>query len=320
MNQRQARKIPEDAPTSFVRKRWENVVRTENGLDRRFYELCVLSELKNALRSGDIWVQGSRQFKDFEEYLLPIPRFTEQREQQKLDITVDTNCQSFLDERLTILKHELDKTEQLASQNELPDATVTDSGLKVTPLSNAVPREADTLIRQAYALLPHLKITDLLLEVDGWTGFTGHFTHLKSNDQASDTSLLLTVILADAINLGLTKMAESCPGTTYAKLSWLQAWHIRDETYSAALAEMVNAQAQQSFTTWWGDGTTSSSDGQWFRAGGTGQAAGHFNAKYGNEPGVTLYPHIGSICAFSHQSNQRRSARCDPCTGRPVVP
>ncbi len=28
---------------------------------------------------------------------------------------------------------------------------------------------------------------------------------------------------ADAINLGLTKMAESCPGTTYAKLSWLQA-------------------------------------------------------------------------------------------------
>ena len=37
-------------------------------------------------------------------------------------------------------------------------------------------------------------------------------------------------------------MAESCPGTTYAKLSWLQAWHIRDETYSTALAELVNAQ------------------------------------------------------------------------------
>ncbi|WP_341824578.1 Tn3 family transposase, partial [Escherichia coli] len=42
----------------------------------------------------------------------------------------------------------------------------------------------------------------------------------------------------DAINLGLTKMAESCPGTTYAKLAWLQAWHTRDETYSTALAEL----------------------------------------------------------------------------------
>jgi hypothetical protein len=25
----------------------------EDGIDRRFYELCVLAELKNALRSGD---------------------------------------------------------------------------------------------------------------------------------------------------------------------------------------------------------------------------------------------------------------------------
>jgi NAD(P)-dependent dehydrogenase (short-subunit alcohol dehydrogenase family) len=62
-----------------------------------------------------------------------------------------------------------------------------------------------------------------------WTHFTRHFPHLKSGDLAKDRRLLLTTILADAINLGLTKMAESCPGMTYAKLAWLQAWHIRDE-------------------------------------------------------------------------------------------
>jgi hypothetical protein len=39
--------------------------------------------------------------------------------------------------------------------------------------------------------------------------------------------------LADGINLGLSKMAESCPGTTYAsELSWYDAF--RDETYSSA--------------------------------------------------------------------------------------
>ncbi|GGO84052.1 hypothetical protein GCM10011348_29400 [Marinobacterium nitratireducens] len=59
----------------------------------------------------------------------------------------------------------------------------------------------------------------MLLEVDEWTGFTRHFTHLKSGDLTKNKRLLLTTILADAINLGLTKMAESCPGTTYAKLS-----------------------------------------------------------------------------------------------------
>lgn len=91
----------------------------------------------------------------------------------------------------------------------------------MTPLTDSVPKEADALMRRAYSLIPHVKITDLLLEVDRWTGFTRHFTHLKSGAPAGDRNLLLTAILADGINLGLSKMAESSPGTTYAKLSWL---------------------------------------------------------------------------------------------------
>ena len=122
--------------------------------------------------------------------------------------------------------------------------------------------------------------------------FTRHFAHLKNGDRAKDKTLLLTAILADAINLGLTKMAESCPGTTYAKLSWLQAWHIRDETYATALAELVNAQLRQPFAVNWGDGTTSSSDGQRFKAGGKAESTGHINPKYGAEPGRLFYTHI----------------------------
>jgi hypothetical protein len=50
-------------------------------------------------------------------------------------------------------------------------------------------------------------------------------------------------------------MAERCPGTTYAKLSWLQVWHIRDETYSAAFSELVNAQLRHPFVQNRDDGT-----------------------------------------------------------------
>jgi hypothetical protein len=62
LNANNIRTIPKDAPTSFIRKRWESLVFKDDGIDRRFYELCIFSELKNALRSGDIWVHGSRQF------------------------------------------------------------------------------------------------------------------------------------------------------------------------------------------------------------------------------------------------------------------
>jgi hypothetical protein len=101
-----------------------------------------------------------------------------------------------------------------ARRGELPDAIIAAGELKITPLTNTVPEEATALTRQAYALLPHVKITDLLLEVDRWTGFSRHFTHPKTGQPCEDRTLLLTAMLADAINLGIAKMAEACPGTT----------------------------------------------------------------------------------------------------------
>jgi TetR/AcrR family transcriptional repressor of nem operon len=47
-----------------------------------------------------------------------------------------------------------------------------------------------------------IKITDLLVEVDVWTAFAQHFMNLRNGDAATDRTLLLTAILADAINLG----------------------------------------------------------------------------------------------------------------------
>jgi TnpA family transposase len=295
-----ARKVPADAPTGFIKPRWHKLVMTDAGIDRRYYELCALSELKNSLRSGDIWVQGSRQFKDFEDYLVPPERFASLKQSSALPLAVATDCDQYLHERLTLLETQLAAVNNMALANTLPDAIITESGLKITPLDAAVPDTAQALIDQMAIILPHVKITELLLEVDEWTGFTRHFTHLKSGDLAKDKNLLLTTILADAINLGLTKMAESCPGTTYAKLAWLQAWHTRDETYSTALAELVNAQVRHPFAEHWGDGTTSSSDGQNFRTGSKAESTGHINPKYGSSPGRTFYTHISDQYAPFH--------------------
>jgi hypothetical protein len=57
MNAENARKVPANAPADFIKKRWEKLVFTAQGMDRRYYELCAMSELKNALRSGDVWVE-----------------------------------------------------------------------------------------------------------------------------------------------------------------------------------------------------------------------------------------------------------------------
>jgi TnpA family transposase len=241
-----------------------------------------------------------REIRDFEDYLLSRDRFDAMLAAHELHLAIDTESKSYLAERLDRLHDALTRVDALAAMGQLPDAEINSGGLKVAPLTNDVPEAAEELMRQAYARLPHLKITDLLIEVDHWTGFTRHFTHLKSGEPAKDKMLLLTAILADAINLGLTKMAEACAGATFARLSWLAAWHIRDETYSKALAEIVNYQCRLPFASHWGAGITSSSDGQRFRAGGRGEAAGQVNLRYGTDPSVLFYTHLSDQYAPYH--------------------
>ena len=118
------------------------------------------------------------------------------------------------------------------------------------------------------------------------------FRSRPRGDPVKDKTLLLTTILADAINLGLVKMASSSPGITHPKLSWVQAWYIRDDTYASALSDLVNNQLKHPFAVNWGDGTTSSSDGQRFKSGGRAESTGHVNPKYGSDPGRMFYTHI----------------------------
>ncbi|HCD3952131.1 TPA: hypothetical protein NBP48_004998, partial [Escherichia coli] len=93
---------------------------TPEGLDRKFYEICALSELKNALRSGDIWVKGSRQFRDFDDYLLPAEKFAALKREQALPLAINPNSDQYLEERLQLLDEQLATVTRLAKDNELP--------------------------------------------------------------------------------------------------------------------------------------------------------------------------------------------------------
>ena len=130
------------------------------------------------------------------------------------------------------------------------------------------------------------------MEVDSWTHFTKHFTHLHLGSEVEDKVVLLSALLADGINLGLTRMADATQGMSFERLAWVADWYIRDETYSQALAEVVNFHTQVPFAAYWGDGTTSSSDGQRFQAAGHRSFNEEINAKYGKDRSVIFYTHI----------------------------
>ena len=70
----------ENGSDRIVRQRWAPHVLPGGVIDRRYYELCVLSELRDRLRAGDVWVAGSRQYRSFEERLISKETFRDLRQ------------------------------------------------------------------------------------------------------------------------------------------------------------------------------------------------------------------------------------------------
>ena len=292
--------IPGSIPTSFIRERWARHVFPGGVIDRRYYELCVLSELRDRLRAGDVWVVGSRRYRSFEERLISSETLRELEQSGMLPIAVDADFDRFIGARRALLDEQLTAIDIKAKGGSLPDVTLDKGVLKITPIEKSTPPEAEALAERLYAMLPRIRITDLLSEVARWTMFTDCFTHLRSGEIATDPRVVMAGILADGLNLGLTRMAEACSVASLGQLAWTADWHIRDETYALALQRLVDQQQREPLAALFGDGLTSSSDGQFFRAGGFGRNASSLNAHYGDDPGVKFYTHLSDRYAPFH--------------------
>jgi Tn3 transposase DDE domain len=132
----------------------------------------------------------------------------------------------------------------------------------------------------------------VLIEIDARTGFTGHLTHAggKVNHPPELKRNLLYVIIAEATNMGLAAMAESC-GVPYDVLAWTAESYFRAETLEAANAAIVNYHHRLPLTQAFGNGTLSSSDGQRFPVKGKSLTTRHLSRYFARGQGISTYTH-----------------------------
>lgn len=291
---------PADMPTGFIRRSWRTAVLRDGAIDGQAYELCVFAELRDRLRAGDVWVVGSRQYRAVEDQLIAKPLFAEMRAVGPLPVAVPNDAVHYLQDRKDLLEARLREVCDKAAQDQLVDVRLSGNTLKISPLQAATPEDAERLADRINALLPRVRITDLLDEVAEWTGAADCFTHLRTGLPADDRRVVLTAVLADATNLGLTRMAEACSVASYKQLAWTAGWHVSEDAYGRALACIVAAQQAQPLAAHFGSGMASSSDGQHFPLGGPGEVTGAVNPHKGAGPAISFYTHISDRYAPYH--------------------
>ena len=287
LNESGKRDVPPDAPMPF-RKEWRRLVMEEGGLNRRLYETAVLATLRDKLRSGDVWVERSANYRRFDSYLVPQDAVPVITAGLKLPATAD----EWLAGRASELDRRLKRFSRRLLRGELEGVELRDGRLHVAPVKAPATAEARAFADGIEAMMPPARITELLHEVNRITGFASAFTNLRTGERCDDVNALLAAILADATNLGLGRMAAASHGVTRDKLIWTADAYIRPDTYKAALARIIDAHHALPIACTWGDGTTSSSDRQFFRSAKRGDAAGEVNARYGHDPGLGFYTHV----------------------------
>lgn len=140
------------------------------------------------LRAGDIWIEGSRRWRAVEDQLISPTPFAAMRAAGALPLAVPTTAEAYLAERRALLSRRLVEIAAKAAADCLEEVRIRDGELRVSSLKAARPDEAEPLAERLYGMLPNARITAL---------------------PADDTRVVLTAVLADATNLGLTRMADA---------------------------------------------------------------------------------------------------------------
>ncbi|MDY8049456.1 Tn3 family transposase [Paenibacillus polymyxa] len=288
MNESGKRKVPNDSPVDFISKRWKKHLYEDDGttINRHYYEMAVLSELREHVRAGDVSIIGSRQYRDFEEYLFSEDTWNQTRENTRLSVSL--SFEDYITERTSSLNERL---KWLASNSNKLDGVSLEKGkLSLARLEKDVPEEAKKFSASLYQMLPRVKLTDLLMDVAHITGFHEQFTHASNNRKPDkeETIIILAALLGMGMNIGLSKMAEATPGLTYKQLANVSQWRMYEDAMNKAQAILVNFHHKLQLSSYWGDGTTSSSDGMRMQLGVSSLHA-DANPHYGTGKGATIY-------------------------------
>ncbi|SUY45065.1 TnpA, transposase (3' segment) [Clostridium putrefaciens] len=280
--------MPKNAPLDFVSNQWEEYVYDEDGnIDKKYYELAAFTELKNAIRSGDISIVGSNQHIPLEEYLLTEEEWTKYKE-KSTDFKVPLDAEKYLADRIALLNSKL----KYVSDNikKLKGVSIENNKFILSRLEKAVPDDAKRLSSKVYALMPRVNLSDILIDICKYTMFDKKLIHTATNKEPKDIEkgCIIATIMALGTNIGLKKMEQAVKGLTYKQMSNVANWRMSDDNLENAMIEIVNIQHKQPYARYWGNGTTSSSDGVRVRT-AVESLNSSYNPHYGFEKGVTMY-------------------------------
>ena len=282
---------------------WMPLVVEDGTINRAAYEICVLKALREQLRCREIWVVGSRRYRDPEE---DLPHdFEERKSSYYEDLGIPLDPKTFTASLRAELTLHLNNLNQSMPANPKVKILPIKDGYKISvtpfePLSE--PENLATLKKEITQRWPATSLLDILKEADlraNFTQFIQSGTERSHMDKATLRRRILLCMFGMGTNTGIKSM-ESLPEDDYKNLLYIRRRFISNEGLRQAIAQVVNATLKIRLPQIWGEATTAcAADSKQFGAWDQNLLT-EWHLRYGGR-GVMIYWHVekNSACIYS---------------------
>ncbi|GGV00538.1 transposase [Streptomyces albospinus] len=262
---------PAEIDTELLAGSWRRLVLTSPQLepgtvDWKAYTFCVLEQFHRMLRRKEVFAKNSSKWGDPRAKLL----VGEAWEQAKPTVLASLGLPEAAGEHLAARAALLDGTyREVASRLPANAQIVFDDGGRLHFAAlEPEPEPASLLeLRAAVnAMLPRVDLPEVLLVVFSWTGADQAFTSVTGGKaRLRDLHVTIAALLvAHGCNVCYTPVIGGLDALKYGRLSHVDQTYLRLETYRAANATLVAAQASIPLAQAWGGGLVAAVDGMRF--------------------------------------------------------
>ena len=268
---------------------------------RKYFELAVLFEVKDELKSGDLCIVDGERYDDYREQLVDEATFESELKEYGEVTGIMTDASAFtqqLRDDMTVLVNQID-----ADFPKNAHADIVEGRLVLRRNPGIEPSEEVKIVdRLITERMPPASVVDVLIDTETWLNLHQHFKPVSGNEGRVEDPRrrLVTTLFCYGFNLGPSQTSRSVKEFNRRQVSWLNLKYVTEDVLDKATTQVINAYNKFELPSYWGSGKRASADGTKWNV-YEQNLLSEYHIRYGGYGGIGYY-HVSDkyIALYSH--------------------